>query len=144
LIIAPSWLQTGVKVAPSDPAQVRWVDHSGDRLANERKHAAHAGVEQQRLVVFDEEVVELQVEILDVQRDAIEIRGDFVDAWRHGASSFRQEVSPAAPPLQRPNLPDTCAPARMGPSPTTRRDTCGGQGRRRRARARTQRAPESP
>jgi len=46
----------------------------------------HPGVKQQRLVVLDQGMIELQVEIGHVERNTIEIRSDFVDSWRHDAS----------------------------------------------------------
>jgi len=43
-------------------------------------------VKQQRLVVADEEMIELQVEVRHVHRDSIQVRGDFVDPRTHMAS----------------------------------------------------------
>ena len=71
LIIAPSWPQTGVACGAAASHSLS-APHSSiskwlhpiqrscagsisfrNRVADQRKHAAHAGVKQQRLVVFD-------------------------------------------------------------------------------------------
>jgi len=43
-------------------------------------------VEQQRFVVSDEKVVELEVELRDVDTDSVQVRGNFVDPRGHDAS----------------------------------------------------------
>jgi hypothetical protein len=46
-------------------------------------------MKQQWFVVSDEEMIELQVEGRHVEADAIQVRGDFVDARAHVVSSIR-------------------------------------------------------
>jgi hypothetical protein len=73
-------------MAPADPPQRCRVDQLSDGLLNRRKHPPHSRVKQQRLVVFDEEMIELHVELGMKNGDAIQIRRDFVD-FRHGTTS---------------------------------------------------------
>jgi hypothetical protein len=75
-----------LEVAPADPAKARGIDQRRHGLAHRRKHASHARVEQQRLVVSDEEVIELEVESRHVHTDPIQILGDFVDSRSHDVS----------------------------------------------------------
>ena len=59
-----------------------------DRLADEREHLPQAGVEQQRLVAEDEELVEGEAgrrrDLRHEGREPIDAVGDFVDPGRHG------------------------------------------------------------
>ena len=50
------------EVAPADPPQCGRVDDLCDRLTDRREHPAHARVKQERLLVADDEVIELQVD----------------------------------------------------------------------------------
>ena len=75
------------EVTPANPAQRGRIDQAGHRLAHLREHPPHAGVEQQRLLVLDEEVVELQVELRSENRDSEDVWGDFVDLG-HGNASY--------------------------------------------------------
>jgi hypothetical protein len=59
LVQRPAFVR--LEVAEADPANSRGIDQAGDRFVHEREQGAHAGVEQQRLVVEHEELVELEV-----------------------------------------------------------------------------------
>ena len=50
----------GFDVREGDVAQARQRQHLADRLGDEREHAARAGVEEQRLVVDDQVLVEVE------------------------------------------------------------------------------------
>ena len=77
-----------LEVAPADPPQRRRVDHFRQRLAHLREHPAHAGVEEERLLVADQEMIELQIERLGIHADAVEIRGHFVDSGHDTSSAL--------------------------------------------------------
>ena len=51
-------------MAPTDPAQVGRVDQPAHGFVNDGKHAAHARVIQQRLIVLDEKKIELEITML--------------------------------------------------------------------------------
>src|SRR5580698_717647 len=71
-------------MAEADVAQVGEVDQLGDGLANFRVHSAQPGVEQQRLIVFHQKMIELKIALWSKDRDAIEIRRDFRDDCHAG------------------------------------------------------------
>jgi hypothetical protein len=76
-------------VAERDPAQAREREHGLDGLGDEREHALRAGVEQERVVVVDQELVEGEPCGPDVGhegRDAVDALGDLVDGGGHRAS----------------------------------------------------------
>src|SRR5262249_14445503 len=50
----------GLEVAPGDVTEFRRIDDLCDRFAQRRKHALQTGVEKERFLVANEEVVELQ------------------------------------------------------------------------------------
>jgi hypothetical protein len=58
-----------LEVAPTDPARRRRINHAGDGVTDLGKHFPHTSVEQQRLIVFDDELVELRVELRHQHRD---------------------------------------------------------------------------
>src|SRR5215510_11210042 len=76
-----------LEMTPANPPQRGRVDDPGDGIANLGKHLSHAGVKQQRFLVTDEKVVELQIELRDVDGDAKQVLGDFVDLC-HGWPPF--------------------------------------------------------
>jgi hypothetical protein len=79
----------GLDVRERDPAQLLDRQHLGNRLAHARKQSPHAGVVKQRLVRVHEELVEREAgraDLRDVRRDAVDPRGDLVDACLHGPS----------------------------------------------------------
>ena len=55
------------------------VDQLANCLPHRREHLPHPGVEQERLIVFDEEMIELQVQLWDMNGNPIYVAGDFVD-----------------------------------------------------------------
>src|SRR5262245_18721679 len=75
-----------LEVTPTDPAKLLGIDQRRHRLAHRGKHPSHARVKQQRLIVSDEEVVELKVEVRHVQTDSVQVSGDFIDASSHTVS----------------------------------------------------------
>ena len=52
-----------LKVAEADVPERCRIDDLGHGLTNQREHLLHPGLKQQRLVVFDQELVKLKVEI---------------------------------------------------------------------------------
>ena len=96
----------GLDVAEADPAQRLDRDHRGHRLGDQREQPAQAGVEQQRLVAGDEELVEGEARRGSPRgpgRDPVDAVGDLVDgrcelvpctlAWRSvgGRDPFSQD-----------------------------------------------------
>jgi hypothetical protein len=77
-------------MAERHPAQLFGRYDAGERLAVERKHLTQAGVEHQRLVAEDEELVESEAcrrrDIRHEGRKAVNALGDFVDSALHGFS----------------------------------------------------------
>jgi hypothetical protein len=59
-------------------------------------------MEQERLIISDQEMIELKVELRDVQRDSEQVAGDFVYLG-HGylPTVCRQEVSRSGKALQQ-------------------------------------------
>jgi hypothetical protein len=93
-----------LEVAPADPPQRRGIDHASHRVPHFRKHLPHARVKQERFRVADEEVVELQVELRNVDGNAKQVLGDFVDLCSHGGPPsvrFIEEVSRLGRVLQK-------------------------------------------
>ena len=68
-----------LEMAEADPANLGGFDDLPNRLQQLWEHGPHSRVIQQRLVVLHKELVELQVEISEVGRDAIHVRCDFGD-----------------------------------------------------------------
>src|SRR5215471_12413063 len=67
----------GFKMTPGDVPELRGVDQRGDCLAKSGEHGFEPGMEQQRLIVADKEMIELHVEVRDVYGKAEQIRRDF-------------------------------------------------------------------
>ena len=78
----------GLEMAEGDPAQALGRNDAAKRVAVERKHLAQAGVEHQRLVAEDEELVEGEAggrgDVRHVGREPIDAVGDFADLGFHG------------------------------------------------------------
>src|SRR3972149_6561807 len=60
-----------------------------------RELALHSGVKEQRLVVLDDELVELELVVGVVGRNAVDVRGDLGDV-RHDSLRKRTDWHPAA------------------------------------------------
>ena len=60
-----------LEVAPANPAKSGRVDDLRHCIANVGKHATHTRMKEQWLVVFDQEMVELQVDRGDVDANAV-------------------------------------------------------------------------
>ena len=77
----------GLVVAEGDPAQPFGRDEPADGLADEREHPPQAGVEQQRLVPEDEELVEGEAggrrDLRHEGREPVDAVGDLVDPGFH-------------------------------------------------------------
>jgi hypothetical protein len=63
----------------TDPPDRCGVNDPRHGFPYDREHALHAGMKEQRLLVFDEELVELKFELGFVGRNAIDIRSDLGD-----------------------------------------------------------------
>ena len=90
----------GLDVTEADPAQRLDRDDLGDRLGDQREHRAVPGVEQQRLVTQDEELVERDPDRGDVgheRRDPVDPVGDLVDGGAHlvhASLAFIRRIDP--------------------------------------------------
>ncbi len=77
----------GLDVGERDPAQILYRNDAVDRVGHEREHLAHPGVEQERLVAADQELVEREArgrgDFVDLGRQAEDVRGDLVDLGFH-------------------------------------------------------------
>src|SRR5690606_32703061 len=77
----------GLEVREGDVAQLPERQHPADRLGHERKEPPGAGVEEERLVVGDEVLVEVEVRPagnLHGGVDAVDARGDLVEVGACG------------------------------------------------------------
>src|SRR5438874_816833 len=97
----------GLEVAEADPTDTRGVDDLGHRVAHHGEHLAEPGVEEERLVVTDQELVELEVGLGDEGRDAEEVGRNLghlghavtclpVSVWEVAASIRTRTTSPGA------------------------------------------------
>src|SRR4029077_5941281 len=77
------------KVQEDDVSKTTWVEHLPDGLANVTVHGRHPCVNQRRLLVVNQELVEAYRRILGHSRDAINSANDLVNAG-HLASSFTE------------------------------------------------------
>src|SRR5262249_50201722 len=68
-----------LEMTPADPTQRGWIDQRGDRVAHLREHAPHPGVKQERLIVLDQEMIELQVELRRINGNAEQVGCDLVN-----------------------------------------------------------------
>src|SRR5215510_16554674 len=71
-----------LEMAPTDPANRRRIKDTRNGVPYIREHTAHSGMEEERLLVPDQEVIELEVNLRNVDGDAEQVGGNFVDA-RH-------------------------------------------------------------
>ena len=79
----------GLDVTEGDPSQGLRIDDLRHGIADQRVQLTHAGVEQERLLVADQELVERQTagpDLGDVCREAEDVGGDFVNGCEHGGS----------------------------------------------------------
>ena len=79
----------GLDVTEGDPSQGLRIDDLRHGIADQRIQLTHAGVEQERLLVADKELVERQTtgpDLGDVCREAEDVGGDFVNGCEHGES----------------------------------------------------------
>ena len=77
----------GLEMAEGDPAQALGRNEAAHGVAVERKHLAQAGVEHQRLVAEDEELVEGEAgrrgDVRHEGREPVDAVGDFSDLGLH-------------------------------------------------------------
>src|SRR5206468_1541990 len=97
----------GFEVAEADPTDTCGIDDPRHRRAHHRERLAEPGVEEERLVVTDEELVEREVGLRDEGRDAEEVRCDLghlghaatclpVSVWEVAASTRTRTTSPGS------------------------------------------------
>src|SRR5262245_21713591 len=67
-----------LKMAETDPSNLRWIHQALDSLSHLRKHGLVSGMKQQRFVIPDEEVIELQIECRRKNGDAEYLGGDLI------------------------------------------------------------------
>ena len=51
----------GFEMAPTDPAQVSGVEHFGDTFAHFREHSPKSRMKEQGLLIFNQEMIELEI-----------------------------------------------------------------------------------
>jgi hypothetical protein len=73
----------GFKVTPRDVPEFRGINQFGHGFAQVGKHALESGVEEQRLLVAHEEMIELHVKVRNVNGESEKIGSDFIDG-SHG------------------------------------------------------------
>jgi hypothetical protein len=76
----------GLDVAEGDPPKPLDGRDAGDRVADEREHPARSGVEQQRLLVVDEELVEREAsgsDVGDEGREPVDAGSDLIGPRVH-------------------------------------------------------------
>src|SRR5262249_26340937 len=66
-------------MAKSDPSNPRWIDHSCNRLAQHRETGPITGGEQERLVIPNQEEVELQIDLGGIQAESKNVRSNLCD-----------------------------------------------------------------
>jgi hypothetical protein len=64
-------------VTESDPTNVSWVHDAANGFMNYGKYPSHACVKEKRLVILDQELIELEISHRDVDRDAKHVRRNF-------------------------------------------------------------------
>jgi len=48
-------------MAPTNPPQLPWVDHLAQSLFDFREHSTQPGMKKQRLIILDQEMIELEI-----------------------------------------------------------------------------------
>src|SRR5213596_3291718 len=104
----------GLEVAEADPTDTRGVDDLGHRVAHHGEHLARPGVEEERLVVTDQELVELEVGLGDEGRDAEEV-GRNLGHLGHAVTCLPVSVWEVAASIRT----RTRSPGSAGPGKTT-------------------------
>src|SRR5262249_52164336 len=66
-------------MAKSDPSNPRWIDHSCNRLAQHPETGPITGGEQERLVIPNQEEVELQIDFGGIQAEPKNVRSNLHD-----------------------------------------------------------------
>jgi hypothetical protein len=72
----------------ADPTQRGERQHLADRIGNQREQRPHAGVEQERFVGVDEDLVERHSGVGNERRDAEDVVGDLGRDGVHVAASL--------------------------------------------------------
>jgi len=67
-------------MTPTDPANRRRIQDTCNRIPYIREHSVHAGMEEEGLLVPNQEVIELEVNLRNVDGDAEQVGGNFVDS----------------------------------------------------------------
>ena len=75
----------GFKVTPGDVAEFRRINQRGHGFPQRREHPLESRVKEQRLLVANEEMVELHVELRDIDGEPKQVRGNFIDGSHGGA-----------------------------------------------------------
>src|SRR5207245_5099546 len=104
----------GLEEAEADPTVARGVDDLGHRVEHHREQLAEPGVEEERRVVTDQELVELQVGLGDEGRDAEEVGRD-LGHLGHAATCLPVSVCDVAASIRT----HTRLPGSAGPGKTT-------------------------
>jgi hypothetical protein len=97
----------GLDVGERDPAQIGQGHHPGDGRRHQRVELAHPGVEQERLLVPHQELVEGEApgsDLGDEGGESVDVGGDLVDRGLHG-SGLSSGPRPAAAVTPRSILP---------------------------------------
>src|SRR3972149_10628648 len=81
-----------------------------------RELALHSGVKEQRLVVLDDELVELELVVGVVGRNAVDVRCDLGDV-RHDSLLKRNDWHPAAMRIGHPGSGPALTSRRADPAP---------------------------
>src|SRR5262245_7274523 len=86
----------GLEVAESDPAQTRGIDDRTHTRECRLEHLLESRMHQERLVVPDQELVELNPVVGMEGRNPIRVRGDFGYIGRHATYPFPAAARPRA------------------------------------------------
>ena len=64
----------GLEVAEADVAELGWVDQARDLFTQQREHTPQSGVKEERFVVADQKVAELEIDLRHKDRDPVDLR----------------------------------------------------------------------
>jgi len=92
-----------LEMAETQPPDRCGIDDSRDGFPNVRKVALHAGVKEQRLVILDEELIELKLVVVVVVRNAVDVGCDLGDV-RHDSLLRKAVVSRPARETYRADI----------------------------------------